>query len=488
MSPAQRFSALCKLTGPQLRLLRHKMTDAQRAMLTDGMTPQQTEALAAFEGPSGVVAAEAVQTKLLRDIYSERQMQEIMVDFWLNHFNVYMRKSQEAPYFITAYERDAIRPRAFGHFEDLLVATAVSPAMLNYLDNASSIGPNSLFARRENFRNNNKKQQQTGLNENYAREVMELHTLGVNGGYTQRDVTELAKVFTGWTVGKPRGTDVAATPEFDYSKHEPGPKYILGVKIKENGPKEAEEVLHMLATSPQTAKFISTKLAVRFVSDNPPPAMIARMAATFLKTQGDIRLVILTMLQSPEFFERGVYRDKVKTPLEYVVSAVRASGAEVVNTGALVGVIADLGMPIYGMQTPNGYSMHSEDWNNTAALIARMNFALALATNRVDGVHTNWPAFIGAQPGSLSTEQEDALLEDKLLHLRVSDRTRQTVLAQMESDPEQRERNLRQIAGKGGNRDPLSNIRLPKDRTAAADSEVALAAGLLFGSPEFQRR
>ncbi len=495
LEPAKRFAALCKLTVPQLRQLRQSLPQDERQRLTDGFTPQQIEALAAFNGPQGVVAAEAVQTKILRDLYSERQLNEMMVDFWLNHFNVYMRKSQQAPYYITAYERDAIRPFALGHFESLLAATAMSPAMLNYLDNASSIGPHSEYAHpqirvdRRGIPFPAPQRNAVGLNENYARELMELHTLGVNGGYTQHDVTEVAKVFTGWTVGKSRGTDEAAQAQFDPTKHEPGSKHVLGTTIKDDGSNEGMKVLHLLATSPATAHFISTKLAVRFVSDDPPKAMVDRMSATFLETHGDIRHVLLAMLQSPEFFSRASYRAKVKTPQDYVLSAVRASGAEVVSTSALAGVIAELGMPLYGMQTPNGYSMRADAWNNTAALVSRMNFALALSTNRVAGIRTDWPAIMGQSEQSLTAEQKDSILEDKILHMQVSDRTRQTILAQIDTDPEQQARNLRQISAKNGN-DPLNNLRRRNDKPATdeADNQAALAAGLIFGSPEFQRR
>jgi hypothetical protein len=195
------------------------------------------------------------------------------------------------------------------------------------------------------------------------------------------------------------------------------------------------------------------------------------------------------MLQSPEFFSRDAYRAKVKTPQDYVLSAVRASGAQVVSTGALAGVIADLGMPVYGMQTPQGYSMRAEAWNNTNALVSRMNFALALSTNRVTGLQTDWSAIMGPQAAALTAEQKDLKLEDHILHMQVSPRTRQTILAQIDTDPAQQERNLRQIVAKGG-RDPLTNLRAENQQPnpTAADNQTALAAGLIFGSPEFQRR
>ena len=471
----------------QLQQFRRSLTPEQRDHLTDGFTPKQIEALAAFNRPGAVVAAEDAQTKLLRDLYSERQLNEIMTDFWLNHFNVYIRKSQQAPYYIASYERDVIRPRALGHFESLLVATASSPAMLNYLDNSSSIGPHSEFAMRP-FRRGNQKKAASGLNENYAREVMELHTVGVNGGYTQQDVTEVAKIFTGWTVGPRPFVVEDVQPLFDESKHEPGSKQVLGVTIKENGLREGLEVLHMLATSPKTAQFLSTKLAVRFVSDTPPQAMVDRMAKTFLATGGDIRKVLLAMINSPGvLLSRRLSRQGTKTPQDFVVSAIRASGAEVTSPGALVDVIAELGMPLYGMQTPNGYSMKSDAWNNTAALIERMNFALALSSNRVAGVTTNWPAILGQHDIPLTPQAKASTLEENLLHISVSDRTRQTILAQISADADQQESNLRQVGIKDRRRDPLAvATRVHREDVAAIDSESALAAGLLFGSPEFR--
>ncbi len=490
LPPDKRFSALCRMKPAELRSLRQSLTPDQRQHLTDGFNPQQIEALAAFNSPQAVVAAEDMQTKLLRDIYSERQLNEVMTDFWLNHFNVYMKKSQQAPYYIAVYERDTIRPRALGRFEDLLVAVASSPAMLNYLDNSSSIGPHSFFATRPVRTGNPNAKRPNGLNENYARELMELHTVGVNGGYTQKDVTEVAKVFTGWTVGPRRpGLPEPEQAEYDPAKHEPGSKQVLGVTIKENGEKEGLQVLHMLATSPKTAQFISTKLAVRFVGDDPPPEMINRMAKIFLSTNGDIRKVLLTMINSPEFFTRENYRAKLKTPQDFVVSAIRASGANVEAPGALVNVIADLGMPIYGMQTPNGYSMKADAWNNTASLVERMNFALALSSNRVAGTAPDWPAVLGTEDASLSPEAKTNILAEKLLHMPVSDRTRQTILTQVTADPEQQEASLRQIAVKDRRRDPLAvaGSRRPSDM-AGTDIQTALAAGLLFGSPEFQRR
>jgi len=272
-------------------------------------------------------------------------LEEVMTDFWCNHFNVFADKGLNH-IMITSYERDVIRPRALGRFEDLLVATAKSPAMLFYLDNWQSMGPHSLqalgipahpgpYARR--FPRPSPGKRPSGLNENYGRELLELHTLSVNGGYSQRDVTEAAKVFTGWTIDEPaKGGGF----KFEPRMHEPGPKQVLGHRIKPKGESEGMELLHLLASSPQTAHFISLKLAERFVADDPPPALVDRMSKTFLKKKGDIREVLNTLFHSSEFWDEGTYRAKVKTPLEFVASAVRATGAEIDDAQPLVRAVA----------------------------------------------------------------------------------------------------------------------------------------------------
>jgi uncharacterized protein (DUF1800 family) len=503
LAPDKRFKELCRLTLPQLRTLRQSLGQQQRPQLTAGMTPQQVEAIAAFNNPSNVVQAEDVQVKLLRDVYTDRQLQEVMVDFWLNHFNVYIKKSQQAPYYIAAYERTAIRPYALRRFQDLLIATATSPAMLNYLDNSSSVGPHSVYATGApefgnafgrglnagaNFRPRPK---DVGLNENYAREVMELHTIGVNGGYTQKDVTELAKVFTGWTVGKGYGMDVPAIAQYDATKHEPGTKYVLGNKIKDNGQMEGIQVLKALAASPQCAHFISTKLAVRFVSDTPPPALIKRMEQTYLETHGDIRQVLIAMVNAPEFFTAATYRAKLKTPQDFVISAVRAVGADVESTAGMQAAIAELGMPVYGMLTPNGYAMTADAWNNTSQLVSRMNFAMALATNRVPGIQTDAAILLGGDGPSLTAEQKTARFEAILLHGAVSDKTQSLILGQLRADAVQQQAELRQVAGTANVNDPLhpgQPRRMNAPGGNATDPQAALAEGLILGSPEFQRR
>jgi uncharacterized protein (DUF1800 family) len=491
MDPETRFKAVCHLTLPQLRELRKEMLPAQRGLLVVGMTPTQVEAIAAFGGPERLVGAEDIQVKLLRDVYSERQLQEVMIDFWLNHFNVYIKKSQQAPYYISAYEREAIRPFALGRFESLLISTASSPAMLNYLDNSSSVGPNSTFATGAGLRFGQQRPKDSGLNENYARELMELHTVGVNGGYTQKDVTEVAKVFTGWTVDKGyRAGTPAAQAEYDASKHEPGDKLVMGQKIKWQGEPEGIQVLKLLAESPQCAKFISTKLAVRFVSDTPPQAMVDRMTQKFLETKGDIRQVLATMVNSPEFFTSVTYRSKLKTPQDFVLSAVRAAGSQVDNAAGLETAITDLGMPVYGMQTPQGYSMKAEAWNSTTQLVNRMNFAMALATDRVAGVHTDASSLLGPDAAGKTPEQKAEWLEAVLLHEPVSARTNRSILGQVAMDSAQQTAELKQveaIRGRGYGQQ-LSGADGPMGGAMVPDPQAALAVGLILGSPEFQRR
>jgi uncharacterized protein (DUF1800 family) len=504
MAPDARFKFICGLDYHQLYNLRREMRSGDADKLTVGFTPQQQETMAAFSGPSEVIASEEVQTKLLRDIYSERQLQEVMVDFWLNHFNVYMKKSNYAPYYIAQFERDVIRPRALGRFEDLLLATAISPAMLDYLDQTESVGPQSPGEHPDfNYHSGlgssapPKKAKNTGLNENYAREVMELHTVGVDAGYTQKDVTEMAKVLTGWTVD--RGYKSGGEPVqvvFDPRKHEPGTKEVMGQTIHEDGVNEGLKMLRFLAESPQCAHFISQKLAVRFVNDNPPKAMVNRMAGTFLETHGDIRQVLATMVNSPEFFTAATYRNKVKTPQDFVVSAVRATGAEIRSPQALAKTIADLGQPLFGHQTPDGYSMQSSAWNSTTALVSRMNFSMALASDRVQGVEMNPKALLGNQSADLTAQQKQDDIEKRLLHAPVSERTEALIAKETLLPADQQSAQLKQVSsiqgsvryGKGGKNTKEHDHHGGMDEMAEVDTQAAMATGLVLGSPEFQKR
>ena len=453
LPPEERMRKVLALAPNDFVSFRQSLSGAELAQFADGLNPQQREIFTALQNSTRMIGSEELQSRLIRDIYSDRQLEAVMTDFWLNHFNVYVRKNGNEPYLIPSYEREVVRPNALGKFEDLLVATAKSPAMLMYLDNWQSIGPDSKaakqgpgFAARARSPQVRAALKDRGLNENYGRELMELHTLGVAGGYTQADVTNVAKVFTGWTIDQPnRGGEF----QFDERRHEPGSKMVLGKTIAESGQSEGLEVLHMLATSPATAKFISGKLAVRFVSDDPPPALVDRMAQSFLSSGGDIKTVLRTMFASAEFWAPAAEKSKVKTPLEFVVSAVRASGAQVNNAQGLVQALDKLGMPLYGMQTPNGYSWLSEPWVSTGALVSRMNFALVMAGDRLPGTRTDWARLLAgpasgmtAKPVGMAKDStasadvdpevitKEARLEMLLLGQPVSDRTRTTVIGQ----------------------------------------------------------
>jgi uncharacterized protein (DUF1800 family) len=494
LAPGPRMAKVLSLPTGEYGTFRHQLSPVQRTALEDGMSPEQRETLIALENPRQVVQSELLSSRVLRAVYSQRQLQEVMTDFWLNHFNIFQGKTGEEIYSLIPYERDVIRPNALGSFETLLFATATSTAMMTYLDNAGSTGPHSFAALGGPNRPfaGPKAGGPKGLNENYARELMELHTLGVNGGYTQRDVTEVAKVFTGWTIEQPP----KAGPRFvfDESRHEPGKKFVLGVAIKENGVKEGFEVLHMLATSPATAHFVCRKLAVRFVSDNPPQSLVDRLSTVFLASNGNIGEVMRFLVQSPEFWSVASYRAKIKTPEDFVISAVRAGGIDVEDANVVVKAISDLGQPLYGRQTPDGYSMLSTPWVNSAALLERMNFSLALAGNRLGkGVTVDWLSRLGVTSLQQPEEQERQI-ENLTMHAQVSEKTRDLILQQLASvapQPSQQPGGTQPIAIVGGAppKPPTSTPPLtPAQEHQFADREAALTAGLLFGSPDFQRR
>jgi uncharacterized protein (DUF1800 family) len=526
LPPDERMRKVIAMAPADFVAFRQSLSGAEVAQFSQGLSPQQRETFAAMQNSTRMVGAEEMQSRLLRDIYSDRQLEAVMTDFWLNHFNVYVRKNQNEPYLIPAYERDVIRPNALGKFEDLLVATAKSPAMLMYLDNWQSIGQDSVAAKngpghagrfapgrfghgrfgqgRPGMQAQNPQVQAAlknrGLNENYGRELMELHTLGVNGGYTQADVTQVAKVFTGWTIDQPaRGGEF----QFDERRHEPGSKTVLGKTIKENGQNEGLEVLHMLATSPATAKFISTKLAVRFVQDDPPQALVDRMAQSFLSSNGDIKTVLRTMFESSEFWAPSAERAKVKTPLEFVVSAARASGATVNNSLGLVQALDRLGMPLYGMQTPNGYSWMSEPWVSTGALVSRMNFALVLAGDKLPGIRTDWSKLLGESAmaaKAVGMEKADGMvdpevaakerkLEAILLGQPLSEKTRAAVIGQS-NDSTAAIQAAREFQGGGGGAYAAGGLAgaVGQRNVVPDDRQAAIMAGLMLGSPDFQRR
>jgi hypothetical protein len=511
----------------ELLAFRKSLSQSELAAAAEGLTPLQRETLVALQGSERMIGGELLASRMIRDVYSERQLEAVMTDFWLNHFNVYVKKNQDEPYLLPAYEREVIRPLALGKFEDLLVAKAKSPAMLMYLDNWQSIGPDSQAAGNSGklakvAQNPQVKQalKDRGLNENYARELMELHTLGVqcevsedhpvsalekdcDRGYTQQDVTQVAKVLTGWTIDRPYRDGMF---QFEERRHEPGSKTVLGTTIPESGELEGMQVLHMLANSPATARFISTKLAVRFVSDTPPPALVDRMTKAFVTSGGDIKTVLRTMFNSPEFWSPEVYRAKLKTPEEFVVSAVRASDADVTNAVPLTQALAKLGMPFYEMQTPNGYSWVATSWLNTGDLVNRMNFSLTLSGDRIPGVRTDWtrlldqgaevePTALAANGAGGDGDSAAALKEKKLemllLGQQVSDRTRATVLQQFQVQTTQ-QAGAKNFSIRADGAEPKAAVLNPAAQERKAkppqDPQAAAMAGLLLGSPEFQRR
>jgi uncharacterized protein (DUF1800 family) len=360
--------------------------------------PPEAPRMTAERQEANLPLLELSAQKIVRATYSDRQLQEVLTDFWFNHFNVDARKGPER-FLLTSYERDAIRPHVLGRFRDLLDATARSPAMLFYLDNWMSAdpgGPHPAPAPRGGGRAGprpfllppralppQRPYAPHGLNENYGRELLELHTLGVDGGYTQTDVTEVARAFTGWSIANPRA---GGSFRFAAQMHDEGDKVVLGRRISGGGLRDGEEVLDLVASHPATARFIASKLVRRFVSDNPPPPLVDRAAATFLKSGGDLRAVMTTILTSPEFLSPDAFSVKVKSPFEFIVSALRATGADVDDARPLVRLLQQLGMPLYQCQPPTGYRDAGETWMNAGALVNRMNDALALANGRLNGV------------------------------------------------------------------------------------------------------
>ncbi|HLX46648.1 MAG TPA: DUF1800 domain-containing protein [Bryobacteraceae bacterium] len=416
------------------------MPAGMRNQLMASASPMLRRRLLLANSPQQVVFYDLAEAKLYRAILSNRQLEEALVDFWFNHFNVFFDKGADR-FMIPSYEREAIRPHVLGHFRDLLEATASSPAMLFYLDNWQSVAPT--VTRRPNGN-----RPQRGLNENYARELMELHTLGVDGGYTQKDVTEVARCFTGWTI---KNLQQGGGFTFNERVHDKGEKIVLGFKIPAGGGKEdAERVLDILATHPSTAKFISIKLAQRFVADNPPPELIARMAKTFQHSHGDIREVMKTMLTSKEFFSAGAYHAKVKTPFEMIASAVRATGAQVDYAFPLAQQIGQLGEPLYKKLEPTGYSSANAEWVSSASLLGRMNFALSLTQNKVQGVRVDLGRFV-----------DDPV--ETARQVLFTDATPQT-------------------------RDAIANALTNEKAKNPGAPTPALVAGLVIGSPDFQRR
>jgi uncharacterized protein (DUF1800 family) len=440
--------------------------DVPRAIAGDSKRPQR-------------VVVELGMAKVTRAIYSERQLQQVMDDFWFNHFNVFAGKGEDR-YYLTSYERDVIQPHALGKFKDLVSATAKSPAMLFYLDNFLSADPRAaqrqgmerairqqarygrLGGPRAPANPQQGKKNERGLNENYGRELMELHTLGVDGGYTQKDVTEVARCFTGWTIEKPR-----QFPEFKFDDklHDPDPKIVLGKKINSGGMKDGEQVIDLLVHHSSTARFISTKLARRFVSDNPPPTLVERMAQTFQSSDGDVRAVLKTMIWSPEFWSRESYRAKIKTPFELVVSAVRALGTDVDTPMPLVQWVGRIGEPLYQCQPPTGYSDKADAWVNTGALLSRMNYSLALAGNKMRGARTDVPSLLG-----IDSQVDAKAALNRAVQVFLGGQVGATTVETLEKQ--------------------LDNPQVLQAKLDDPPKQVDLGvvAGLVLGAPEFQRR
>src|SRR2546423_2725281 len=489
--------------------------------------------------PPQFLTGELQMSRILRAVYSERQLQEVLVDFWTNHFNVFAGKGADR-WLLTSFDRDTIRPHTMGKFYDLLKATAESPAMLFYLDNFQSVSPNAQppqqrplqrLVRDPTLMSNNpadqrpqQQQQRRGINENYARELMELHTLGVDGGYTQKDVQEVARCFTGWTIFAPRGAGAAAQAitngrladrlrtdagkfYFNARVHDDGEKIVLGHKIPAGGgAKDGLMVLDIVAHPPSTAKFIATKLVRHFVSDDPPSALVDRVAQTFLKTDGDIREVLKAIFFSPEFNSAAAYRAKVKRPFELAISAVRTLGADTNGGPQFHQWIARMGQPLYGFITPNGYFDVAENWVNTGALLERMNFALALASNRIPGTRVDLSRFVSDMGGAKSVDRDKLL--DRFVTLivggEISAQTRETLLKQLNDQISLPAALPMQTASMKAPENPFEagfqrgmlgprgggpqQQQLPRGNPASIDNSVVRIAGLILGSPEFQKQ
>lgn len=497
-----------------------------------------------------------INQKIVRAAYSKNQMQEVLTDFWFNHFNVSLTKNACAVY-IPTYERDVIRPNVAGKFETLLLATAKSPAMLLYLDNFSSSGTNSNMAAMANNSQAQKRLQAlqsqmkmgdstsqqaqilkrlqqakkaAGLNENYAREVMELHTLGVDGGYTQADVTQAARVLTGWTVnpkvsyggndlmkkavaavGKKRLEQAGLVEDGDFifaaNRHDNGEKTVLGKSFPANGGyQEGVELLKMLAHNASTAKFISKKIAVRFVSDNPPQTLIDKMAKSFVQNDGDIKQVLITMASSPEFWSKEALREKTKSPFELAISSVRALNATVQQPYQLNTWITKMGQKIYYYQAPTGFPDQGQYWINTGSLLNRMNFGLAISSQRIPGTRIDLKA--------LNNNHEPESAKDALeiySRLMMPERDLQSTikrLAPMLNNPEL-EKKINDAAGTAtvlpaGSMEDIStgNEKTPAkigkvggknkatavESAAGTNSMLAQVVGIIIGSPEYQRK
>ena len=452
---------------------------APDAMAKPGASPNNAAAPKPTPPPRNpqMVVTELQRAKLLRAVYSERQLFEMMVDFWENHFSIFANKDDDR-YLLTSYDRDTIRPFAMGRFRDLLGATAHSPAMLFYLDNWRSSVPRPYAATKDKPAGVD-----GGFNENYARELMELHTLGVDGGYTQKDVQEVARCFSGWTIQKPNEQGLFLDRP---GLHDDGEKIVLGHRILPGGGMaDGERVLDILAMHPATARFIATKLARRFISDDPPRSVIDRAAAVFLKTDGSIRETLRAIVMSPEFFSTTAYRAKMRSPFEYVAAAMRALNAETDGDRPLLDAIGRMGQPVFGRITPDGYADRADQWLSSGAMIARFNFASALATNRLKGTKIDVARLLsGVDQAKKDTVAATFINLTVSSDLSPGTRAVLTKTLQSEFGPNP------PAAAPG----PGANLAVGYDANAAKPAAPPVSPyiieliTLLIGSPEFQQR
>ena len=500
--------------------------------------------------PAAQLLPQIVANRVVRAVFSERQLQEVMVDFWQNHFNVFSGKAA-VRWYIPSYERDVLRKNALGNFKDLVVGTAQHPAMLFYLDNFESVAPNTqagnnrlqqqlqngslnprqrerikrrqgltdeqLDERLKQMQNMAQRGRDRGLNENYARELMELHTLGVDGGYSQKDIVEVARAFTGWTIADPRGYRRAAANDiqgrennraierlqrmagvpddlesgqfyFNERWHDKDAKTVLGQKINEGGVNDGLKVIDILVKHPSTAKFIARKLAVKFVSDNPSEGLVKRVAEAFTKSSGDIKTTLRALFTDKEFFSPENYRAKIKTPFELAISSIRALGGDT-NGGGMLPMLNKLGEVPYGYQAPTGYPDTAEDWVNTGALLERLNFAVAVASNRIPGTRVNLRSFEAKEKSKVL---DSAIAQ--VLHGDVSKATRSSLLKQIEQPlPEVKPgtdveddvdaANMRGAGQPGGRQNRQARLLAP-----SGNPEVFKIVSLVLGTPEFQRQ
>lgn len=562
MSTAQVFAKYPN-PGALLRALEGNKGNAQNAAvqnpdeMTDKERQERQQKLREYYAkydlrPAGQLQPQITANRVLRAVYSEKQLQEVMVDFWQNHFNVFAGKAA-VRWYIPSYERDVIRKNALGNFKDLLVGTAQHPAMLFFLDNFESVAANGQPANQGNgllqqairsgnispqLRETIKRRQnitdaqldqrikqaqaalqrpRRGLNENYARELMELHTMGVDSGYTQKDIVEVARAFTGWTIADPRGYRRAAAAEingmeeqrlarlqrqagipedvesgefyFNDRFHDKEAKTVLGQKINEGGVKDGLKVLDILVKQPATAKFIARKLAVKFVSDTPSDALVDRVAEAFSKSNGDIKTTLRAIFTDKDFWAPETYRAKIKTPFELAVSAIRTIGADTNSSPAILAMLNKLGEVPYGYQAPTGYPDTAEDWVNTGALLERLNFAVALAGNQIPGTRVDLKRFSGPDKAAIMNKAIAVVLDND-----VSQATKQTLLKQAEQPlpavkaPNEVDDGGLEVPNMRPQGEPGGIGRQARLLAPTGDPEVFKVVSLVLGTPEFQRQ